>query len=80
MYVLILFHFLCLPDGELYFWQDVRDAFMKQKHRMLFERDIGPVGSQGKKSEKDGDKEADNAVSFLRRFHGHVNLPKELRF
>ncbi|KAM7533156.1 hypothetical protein Aperf_G00000119474 [Anoplocephala perfoliata] len=30
--------------GELYFWSDVRDAFMKQKHRMLFEREHGPIG------------------------------------
>lgn len=65
-------------DGELYFWGDVRDAFMKQKHRMLFERENGPIGP--KKKAESGDKEADNAVSVLRRFHGHFNLPKELRF
>lgn len=75
----VFWYFKWCLDGELYFWSDVRDAFMKQKHRMLFERDIGPIGS-AKKLDKSGDKEADNTVSFLRRFHGHFNLPKELRF
>ncbi|VDD79532.1 unnamed protein product [Mesocestoides corti] len=64
--------------GELFFWSDVRDAFMKQKHRMLWERENGPVGSKGKA--KSGDKEADDTVSFLRRFYGHIYLPKELRY
>ncbi|KAL5965498.1 NADH dehydrogenase ubiquinone 1 beta subcomplex subunit 10 [Taenia solium] len=63
--------------GELYHWSDVRDAFMKQKHRMLWEREHGPIGPKSEPSS--GDKEADNAVSLLRRFHAHVNLPKELR-
>ncbi|VDM25086.1 unnamed protein product [Hydatigera taeniaeformis] len=63
--------------GELYYWSDVRDAFMKQKHRMLWERDHGPIGPKSESAS--GDKEADNAVSVLRRFHANVNLPKELR-
>lgn len=45
---------------------------------MLWEREHGPIGPKPESSS--GDKEADNAVSFLRRFHAHVNLPKELRF
>ncbi|KAL5104299.1 NADH dehydrogenase ubiquinone 1 beta subcomplex subunit 10 [Taenia crassiceps] len=47
--------------GELYYWSDVRDAFMKQKHRMLWEREHGPIGSKSEPSS--GDKEADNAIS-----------------
>ncbi|XP_046991510.1 NADH dehydrogenase [ubiquinone] 1 beta subcomplex subunit 10 [Schistocerca americana] len=31
--------------GDLGFVGDVRDAFMKQKHRMVWERRHGPVGS-----------------------------------
>ncbi|CDI97196.1 NADH ubiquinone oxidoreductase subunit 10 [Echinococcus multilocularis] len=58
--------------GELYYWSDVRDAFMKQKHRMLWEREHGPIGP--KSGPDSGDKEADNAVSFLRRFHAHPPL------
>nr|VZI20793.1 unnamed protein product [Spirometra erinaceieuropaei] len=52
--------------GELHFWTDVRDAFMKQKHRMLWEREHGPIGAQQAKP-SDDDKEADSAVSVLRK-------------
>ncbi len=51
---------------------------MKQKHRMIWERENGPVGSKGKS--KDGDVVADDAVSVLRRYRSHINLPKELKF
>ncbi|VDM06233.1 unnamed protein product [Schistocephalus solidus] len=64
--------------GEFHFWADVRDVFMKQKHRMLWEREHGPIGAQ-QASPKDGDKEADSAISVLRKYYGHVNIPKELK-
>ncbi len=69
-------------DGELFFWQDVRHALYKQKHRKIWERENGrPVGTPAAGSEvvKEGDKAADDTVSFLRRFEGHINLPKEIR-
>lgn len=45
-YIKILCILLWFSDGELSTQADVRDAFMKQKHRMLWERDNGPVGDK----------------------------------
>lgn len=41
-------------DGDIGPRPDVKDAFMKQKHRMVWERRHGPVGS--------GMKQPDNVV------------------
>ena len=35
---------LLLSDGEIGYHGNVMDAYMKQKHRMIFERRHGPVG------------------------------------
>ena len=34
----MVMEFLCFADGELGYATDVRDAYMKQKHRMIWER------------------------------------------
>lgn len=34
-----------LVDGDLGAYGDVKTAYMKQKHRMVWERRHGPVGS-----------------------------------
>ena len=34
-----------LSDGDLGAYKNVRKAFMKQKHRMVWERRYGPVGT-----------------------------------
>ena len=45
--------FFHLPDGELGPKNNVKAAYMKQKHRMLWERRHGPVGTGMKKSTED---------------------------
>ena len=47
MYSIICWY--CFTDGDLGAGFNVRDAFMKQKHRLLWERRHGPVGSGMKK-------------------------------
>lgn len=37
-------------DGDLGAYHNVKTAYMKQKHRMIWERRHGPVGSGKKKS------------------------------
>lgn len=37
--------FFYFPDGDLGVYGTVVDAFMKQKHRMIWERRHGPVGT-----------------------------------
>jgi len=39
---------LCVTDGDLGHRGNVVAAYMKQKHRMIWERRHGPVGSGGK--------------------------------
>jgi len=39
-----------ISDGDLGAHGNVRDAYMKQKHRMVWERRHGPVGSGMKES------------------------------
>nr|CAG4638194.1 EOG090X0LTN [Chydorus sphaericus] len=41
----------CIKYGDLGPKNDVQQAYMKQKHRMIWERRHGPVGSGMKKSE-----------------------------
>ncbi|OON13435.1 NADH dehydrogenase [ubiquinone] 1 beta subcomplex subunit 10 family protein [Opisthorchis viverrini] len=74
--------------GELSWNTDVSHAFMKQKHRMLWERRNGPVGT-GQRSAVDvaravesADKTAeqeDSMLAVLRRITSRAGLPKELR-
>lgn len=40
-------HFL-LPDGDLGGYTNAKSAYMKQKHRLIWERRHGPVGSNKK--------------------------------
>lgn len=42
-----------LPDGELGFVQTAIGCLMKQKHRMIWERRYGPVGSGMNPENKD---------------------------
>lgn len=46
-----ILYFFLLSDGDLGGTVDVRRAYMKQKHRMLWERRHGPVGT-GMKARK----------------------------
>lgn len=39
------FDWKCFLDGDLGGYGDVRAAYMKQKHRMIWERRHGPVGT-----------------------------------
>jgi NADH dehydrogenase (ubiquinone) 1 beta subcomplex subunit 10 len=36
---------MLIPDGDLGAYGKVQDAYMKQKHRMIWERRHGPVGT-----------------------------------
>ncbi|TPP62467.1 NADH dehydrogenase [ubiquinone] 1 beta subcomplex subunit 10 [Fasciola gigantica] len=73
--------------GELSWNTDVRHAFMKQKHRMLWERRNGPVGT-GERSavqkavaaaDKAVEKKTEDMFSILGRSLGSRHLPKEMR-
>ncbi|THD21580.1 hypothetical protein D915_007599 [Fasciola hepatica] len=76
-----------LGHGELSWNTDVRHAFMKQKHRMLWERRHGPVGT-GERSavqkavaaaDKAVEKKTEDMFSILGRSLGPRHLPKEMR-
>ena len=43
--------FDCFLDGDLGAYANSKSAFMKQKHRMIWERRHGPVGSGMKNTE-----------------------------
>lgn len=36
---------ICFLDGDLGAYADAQKAYMKQKHRLIWERRHGPVGS-----------------------------------
>lgn len=48
----ILFH--PLTDGDLGGYTNAKAAYMKQKHRMIWERRHGPVGSAKKNPDEAG--------------------------
>lgn len=50
--VLIYIVFNC-QDGDLGYYGDVRDSYMKQKHRMIWERRHGKIGSGRKDKEEE---------------------------
>lgn len=46
--VSVCIHYKCileLADGDMGIGLNVKNAYMKQKHRMIWERRYGPVGS-----------------------------------
>uniref|UniRef100_C1L7L5 NADH dehydrogenase [ubiquinone] 1 beta subcomplex subunit 10 n=1 Tax=Schistosoma japonicum TaxID=6182 RepID=C1L7L5_SCHJA len=69
--------------GELHHSANVTEVFMKQKHRMLWERRHGPVGQEGEERKKlaaaaeEAVKEK-NSVSRLREFGFRRYVPKEV--
>ncbi|CAH8644431.1 unnamed protein product [Dicrocoelium dendriticum] len=72
--------------GDLAWNTTVIDVFMKQKHRMLWERRNGPVGSgvrhsaEAARAAEAADKLArkeDNMLEKLRRHFGSIGLPKD---
>ena len=67
--------------GDLGYYGNVRDALMKQKHRMLWERRNGPVGSvrQAEEAEKETAVEEPNMFTVLRNSFGRSRLPKEIQ-
>lgn len=40
-----------ISDGDLGYYHNVQSAYMKQKHRMIWERRHGPVGCGMKQTE-----------------------------
>lgn len=44
-----------VSDGDLGYYGNVVDAFMKQKHRMIWERRHGKIGTGMKKPESELD-------------------------
>lgn len=42
-------------DGDLGAYHNVKTAYMKQKHRMVWERRHGPVGSGEKSTQEESD-------------------------
>jgi len=66
--------------GELGWAATVKDAYMKQKHRLLWERDNGPIGSRSKAKEGDAEVTKDEGmIAVLRRSFNQTNLPKNMK-
>ncbi|KAF8568249.1 hypothetical protein P879_03717 [Paragonimus westermani] len=74
--------------GELSWNTDVRHAFWKQKHRMLWERRYGPVGNgdspafavdRAMAAAEETLKKEDNMFTKLRASVGQIGFPKEMR-
>ncbi|KAA3671100.1 NADH dehydrogenase (ubiquinone) 1 beta subcomplex subunit 10 [Paragonimus westermani] len=74
--------------GELSWNTDVRHAFWKQKHRMLWERRYGPVGNGDSPAfavdramtvAEETLKKEDNMFTKLRASVGQIGFPKEMR-
>lgn len=57
-FVSLKYFHCCYLDGDLGGFYNVKDAYMKQKHRMVWERRHGPVGS-GMKSQDGESPESD---------------------
>ncbi|CAH8568718.1 unnamed protein product [Schistosoma mattheei] len=69
--------------GELHWSTSVVDAFMKQKHRLLWEKRYGPVGKtsdEKKKLAEAGDKatKEGNFISKIREIGFSRDIPKEI--
>lgn len=67
MQIIYIQQYLHPSDGDLGVYGNVKDAYMKQKHRLIWERRHGKVGS-GMKTNMDWDMEAAS-------HQGSTNLP-----
>ncbi|CAL8088234.1 unnamed protein product [Calicophoron daubneyi] len=67
--------------GDLSWNTDVRHAFMKQKHRMIWEQRNGPIPVVDKKAAAAAAEKAleESMIDKLRRAFGSAGLPKEMR-